>query len=249
MNQESNSKYRKKYKKIMKRFKNDMDHIMRFANALNSLPKLDNTENFLSKLGELSSIKKIKKEIKEEKEKEKDDNDWMLIFIDGDDVELLLNNNEKANEAQLAEAMENVQFGIRLLETSIYRLVYDNKNKLFGYHLGGDLFSLLIYDNIENSISIVEKLMSTMRSDESPFTISVGIGKRNVDSIKTAQVSGDVNDNDNDNEKQKDVIKNRKIIQREWSIRAHINLLRAKENGKNCCFSNQVCYKLIRILW
>ena len=64
--------------------------------------------------------------------------------------------------------------------------------------------------------------------NNSSLTISVGIG------IRTLPKS--TNEIINDDEKF-----DFKELKRKWVLRAHINLLRAKEHHKNCCFYELVC--------
>ena len=105
---------------------------------------------------------------------------------------------------------------------------------MFGYHLG-DLFALFIDDNYDmtKSRNMVEYLIKTMQdTDKSSFTISVGIGIRTLSNV------------DRQSKKGMDC----KELQREWILRGHINLLRAKENGKNCYFSHLVCCDITAVL-
>ena len=85
----------------------------------------------------------------------------------------------------------------------------------FGYHLGSDNFGLIC----EKDCIAVSKLELLMKSMKNKFdvTISAGVAKL-LPKYKT---------------------------KREWYERADINLLRAKENGKNCFFVNEVCLSII----
>ena len=185
------------------------------------------TDDFLSQLNDLSQRDSSKTNINNGSE-------WSLVLIDCDDIESLIQ-QEKIT-------IEDVQNSIHLLETSIYRLIKNNSNndnkdndedhEIFGYHLGGDLFALFINDNynMDKSKKIVEHLMKIMRNeDESSLTISVGIGIRTLNTLSNPK---------------KDSI-DFKELQREWVLRAHCNLLRAKENGKNCYFDCSVCVYII----
>ena len=177
--------------------------------TLTNQNNLGNTNDFLSKLKQLCQIDK-------DSHISKKDGEWILILIDCDDVGALLN-SEKIS-------MIDAQNSINLLNASISKLIKrsrnsnDNDNEIFGYHLGSDLFALFVCDNtnkMSKSIEIAEYLLKVMQNKkESSFTISVGIGIRQIED-------------------------NVDKTQREWVLRAHINLLRAKENGKNCYFNNQ----------
>ena len=145
--------------------------------------------------------------------KEKCKKKCVLILIDCDDIGMLLFNKRIT--------MIEAQNSINLLKRNICKIIAksnddsDNDNELFGYHLGSDLFALFVVDDNGNnkmtkSIEIAQYLLDVMQNKkESSFTISIGIG------------IGQIGD------------------QREWVLRAHINLLRAKENGKNCYFNIQ----------
>ena len=163
---------------------------------------------------------------------QKRDEKWVLILIDCDDVGVLLHDKKIS--------MKQAQHSINLLNANICKIVAasqsDNtqNSKMLGYHLGGDLFALFIYDNNKNtmnkSVEIVESLLKIMQDKEkSSFTISAGIG------IRSVSVTDDHDDCDykDTNDITSDSIK------REWVSRAYTNLLRAKENGKNCYFNIQ----------
>ena len=231
LNTQENNNNSQIYQSIIQQFANDYSTQQKFINGLNSLLKLDKTNSFLSKLSQLSSVENIEKE---------NVNDWLLILIDGDDVDLVLNEFENNHSRRVNNTVE---YGLNLLESSIYRLInnYDKKNEIFGYHLGSDLFALFVNDNIENGSLIGNKLLTIMRSDESPFRISVGIGTRKIVNYKRGVLmTNEVKECDN--QETSENVKN--TVQREWSLSAHINLLRAKENGKNCCFSDQCTINL-----
>ena len=215
----------------MANVKEESDTKHNFEIGLNMLliNNLGKTNDFLSKLKELCQTD-TKNDMKD---KNTNDKEWVLILIDCDDIGVLLYNKKVS--------MVQAQNSINLLNASICRIVEesvacggdeDNKNSgIFGYHLGSDLFALFVEDNaitMNKSIEISESLLNIMQNKEkSSFTISVGLGIRK---LKLSQNGKD----DKDDTKEKDGIKS--IRQREWVLSAHINLLRAKENGKNCYF-------------
>ena len=197
--------------------------LINFEHALNSLLKLQQTKDFLSKLHQLSraQINTV------------DKNEWTLALIDCDDIESLLHQNKVT--------MDDIDNSINLLQASIHRLIENNNrnknknNEIFGYYLGGDLFALFINDtfNMDKSKEIVEYLIKIMQNkNKSCLTISVGIGIRKL----LNETSLDGKNNELENKKSK-VTK----LEREWVVRAHANLLRSKENGKNCYFYKLVC--------
>ena len=164
---------------------------------------------------------------------QKRDEKWVLILIDCDDVGVLLHDKKIS--------MKQAQHSINLLNANICRIVGasgqsdDTQNsKMLGYHLGGDLFALFVYDNkntMNKSVEIVESLLKIMQNKEkSSFTISAGIGIRSVS----------VTDDDCDYKDSKDTVDtDSDSVKREWVSRAYTNLLRSKENGKNCYFNIQ----------
>ena len=227
--------------------------------SFNSLLKLQQTDDFLVFLNKLSKTKQNSKTRKAPGK----NCEWTLIFIDCDDTKSLL------NEKKIR--MINVENSINLLQASIYRMIDDDgitKQSIAGYHLGGDLFALFVNDNhgMTKSIAIVEYLMKIMSNKiKSSLTISCGIGIRRL-----------VNNNNNNNiqTKKKEIsrvfdlwsIMHEKLtfatkgekekkaeetdsLQREWVLRAHVNLLRAKENGKNCYFYQLVSQILSTLLY
>ena len=136
--------------------------------AFNSLLKLESTNGFLSKLNELSQLET----------KRKSECEWTLVLIDCDDTESLI------QEQKIT--LDNVENSINLLESSIYRLIENRKNEIFGYHLGGDLFGLFINDNckMDKSTKMVKNLTKIMQNkDKSSLTISVGIGIRRLSNV------------------------------------------------------------------
>ena len=188
---------------------NQNSDTINLANVSNELlldaNHLGNTTDFLSKLKQLCQIEMVSNETN-------NDMQWVLVLIDCDDIGLLLNTKKIS--------MTQTKNSINLLNASIYNIITksSDENKIFGYHLGSDLFALFVCDKsnkMTTSIEIVENLLNIMQNNkESSFTISVGMGIQQIeDNIDT--------------------------MQREWVLRAHINLLRAKENGKNCYFNNQ----------
>ena len=185
--------------------------------AFNSLLKLQQRKDFLVFLDKLSKTKHGK------------NSEWALIFVDCDDIKSLL------NEKKIR--MINVENSMNLLQATICRMIDDDdKNGIAGYHLGGDLFALFVNDNhgMTKSITIVECLLKIMSNkNKSSFTISCGIGIRRL-----------INDNDNMPKKKTETEKEKDRLQREWVLRAHVNLLRAKENGKNCYFYQLVSQNL-----
>ena len=111
-----------------------------------------------------------------------------------------------------------------------YTVNENNNDNVFGYHLESDLFALFGYDNIntmDKSIYIVESLLNVMRHKEkSSLTMSAGIGFRML------KLKNSKNNNDNNNI-------TTELTKKEWVSRDYKNLLRAKENGKNCYFKIQ----------
>ena len=207
---------------------NDSDNadLISLEHAFNSLLKLKETSDFLSKLNELSRLKLDSNETSQ-------DIEWTLVFVDCDNIESLLREKEIS--------VDSVENSINLLHATIYRLIANDKNKdkdkdkdkIFGYHLGGDLFALFVNDNcsMDKSKEICQYLIKIMENkDKSSLTISAGIGIRRL-----FQTSKEAEENE---EKQGF---NFKELQRQWVVRAHTNLLRAKENGKNCYVFNLVC--------
>ena len=191
----------------------------KFESGLNALliNTLDKTDDFLSKLNQLCK----------EKITSENDQEWVLILIDCDDIGVLLHDKKITTQ--------QAQNSINLLNANICRIIdkhncQDDNNNMFGYHLGSDLFSLFVYDNkntMNKSIEIVEYLLGVMRNkNKSSFTISVGM------SVRALKDSADVTLEQNG--KQMDDIES---TQREWVLNANTNLLRAKENGKNCYFN------------
>ena len=190
----------------------DKMNLMHGCNALlsNSLGK---TKDFLSKLNQL-----CQETTGINDSESKNNQEWVLILIDCDDIGLLINNKDIS--------MKQAQNSINLLNANICRIIEQDKgNDMFGYHLGGDLFALFVCDNCDKmimtqkSIKIVELLLNVMRKkDESSFTISVGMSAQQ----RTMNGKSDIN-----------------TIKGEWVLRAHTNLLRAKENGKNCYFNKE----------
>ena len=182
----------------------------------------NDTVAFLTKLEELAHILP-----------NNEDSEWTLVFVDCDDVQTLIQQNHITTE--------NVQNSINFLQQTIDTLI-TKKNKdnydMFGYHLGGDLFAFFINDSysMDKSQTIVQNLIKTMQNkDKSSLTISAGVGIRTL-AKSTNETKTDENINDDD--AQEFDFKN---LQREWVLRAYINLLRAKENGKNCYFCRLVC--------
>ena len=197
------------------------EDLINLQHAFDSLLKikLKKTKDFLSKLNDISRLNIYDQA-----------DEWTLIFVDCDDVESLLQ-EKKIN-------VDNVENSISLLVATIYKLItkHENKDEMFGYHLGGDLFALFVNDNhiMTKSKQVVEYLINTMANkDKSSLTISAGIG------IRTLLPTKNNCKQEKDKEKQNEL--NFEKIQREWVVRAHTNLLRAKENGKNCYFFNLVC--------
>ena len=176
---------------------------------------LEKTDDFLQKLNQLCSTGH---NICSNRE-------WTLILIDCDNVGMLLHNK--------TISVIQAQNSIHLLNVNIRKHVNSNtiaNDSVFGYHLGSDLFGIFVYDNsstMNKSIEIVESLLNVMRNKEkSSLTISVGIGFRML------KLKNNKNNKDNNNI-------TTETIKKEWVSRAYANLLRAKENGKNCFFKIQ----------
>ena len=115
---------------------------------------IERTGDFLQKLNQLSSRCTCHSICS--------DKELTLIFIDCDNVGILLHNK--------TISMTHAQNSINLLNVNIRNHVNENNNdNVFGYHLGSDLFALFVYDNIntmDKSIYIVESLLNVMRNKE-----------------------------------------------------------------------------------
>ena len=209
------------------------EDLIKLEHAFNSLLKLPGTNHFRSKLRTLSRAQL------QQNQSQGGSQEWSLMFVDCDDIESLLRENKIT--------IDNVENSINLLQATIYRLIQHNSNanEAFGYHLGGDLFALFIKDNysMNKSKEIVENLIKIMSSkDKSSLTISAGIGIRTYACVALDTKNQNHNQNQNKNKSdEEDEDADFQELQREWVLRAHINLLRAKENGKNCYFHDLVC--------
>ena len=240
-------------------------------NAFDSLLKLQQTDEFLASLNQRCKVNTNTDTTTQSHTNNNNNNineQWTLVLIDCDDVESLLYEKKITNQ--------DVENSINLLQASIYRLI-ENKNenkhnKIFGYHLGGDLFALFINDNdnMDKSKKIGQHLINVMQDkNKSSFTISVGIGirpkllndqKESESESKTKKKEKD-EETESNSEETKDCKKETDLqseLRREWVLRAHTNLMKAKENGKNCCIhkwvcmyglNNYLCYFLIGVLF
>ena len=125
----------------------------------------------------------------------------------------------------------------------------DKNECIYGYHLGSDLFSMFINDTMDNCVILISKLINIMANKkESPFTISVGLSQcpnntsTTIGTTTTTSKKSFILRQFQKSTEKKEIARQ---IEQNWVTNGKINLLRAKEGGKNQYISDEVSLRLL----
>ena len=219
--------------------------------------------------GFIADLEHLSKNHHKDSNKKQQQNPWILVLIDGDNIEtgaLLLSQDKEEKEALLNNFNNHNNEAPSIKQDIISIDSYLSKiDKRYSYYLGDRLFALFINGSMQVAVETVEKLIKNLK-DSIHFELSIGMAscKQPETKHETKKEINNINEKNKTNKSQsksqsksksspkqfiltfKDAVLNKRSnkkneFQRQWVYRAHMNMLRAKEAGGNCYFNDEVC--------